>query len=175
MWLCSSWAQANSQLWCLSMMHSSAFSSKNIMQGHGLGSQFPQCIYILLVAALWPWWMAKHSTSSSSWIFFSNVSNISYFILQKVGLCNLTCSQNKHPAQQTFLCTTLSLNNANGFFKRKKTSQNFRLGKEFSVFPCLHLGYVKGVQKKAQESNWLFQLRRTGWGWRKEGWVLEVL
>ena len=57
MWLCSSWTQANSQLWCLSMMCSSTFSSKNIMQGVGLGSQCPRCIYTLLVAAChggWP-------------------------------------------------------------------------------------------------------------------------
>lgn len=54
------------------------------------------------------------------------------------------------------LCTMLSLNNANGFFKRNKKSQNFRLGKEFSVFLYLCLGYVRVSGRKLKTQTGCF-------------------
>lgn len=112
------------------------------------------------------------STSSSSWMFFSNTSHVSSSTLQIVGLYYFPHSHSRHPAQQTFLCTTLSLNNADGFSQVTKEPE-LETGKGVLSIPLPSLELCQGLQKKAEDPHWWFQLRRAYWGWRKEDWVLE--
>lgn len=87
-----------------------------------------------LMSCWWSWETAKQH-QLLSWTLFSNRSNVSSSILQIVRLYDFTHSHSRHPAQQTFLCTTLSLDNADGFSKVTKEPELWT-GKGFLSFPA---------------------------------------
>lgn len=124
------------------------------------------------------WWLLcardrqTNSTSSSSWVFFSSRSTVSSSILQTVGLYYFTHSHTDTLLNTHSCALPWPFNNADGFSRVTKEPKLWT-GKRVLSIPLPSLEICQGIQKKAEDPHWLFQLRMAYWGWRKEDWVLE--